>query len=330
MEIWRVIPSAPKYEASSWGRIRNAETLHLRSFVTGADGYHRLTLVTPDGVKCKYVHRLVAEAFIPADPDRLTVNHRDHNRLNNNLDNLEWMTSTEQNRHKRHSGTRDCGKPLYRISYDNEREWFPTIGAAADSVGGKRRRDRIGEAAAGKIPHAYGYKWKLDIGVNLDGEVWQELPKSIATGSPMWVSSMGRVRNHQGCVRSGYINSAGYLYVSIDGQGHRLHRLVAQAFVPNPEGLPVVNHRDGDKTNARASNLEWVTRAQNCQHAHDTGLNSSCKPVVQYDKDGNWIANHRSIAAAARSTEGVKQTVRHPGSKPRLSKEFCWTFEKDL
>lgn len=51
-----------------------------------------------------------------------------------------------------------------------------------------------------------------------------------------------------------------------------VHRLVALAFVPNPQGLPIVNHIDGDKGHNHATNLEWVSVAENTQHAVDTGL----------------------------------------------------------
>lgn len=68
----------------------------------------------------------------------------------------------------------------------------------------------------------------------------------------------------------------GYPCVSLYGDsGHKVvpvHRLVAQAFIPNPKNMPEVNHKDGVRTNSNASNLEWCTRAENIQHALDTGL----------------------------------------------------------
>ncbi len=70
-------------------------------------------------------------------------------------------------------------------------------------------------------------------------------------------------------------NSSGYLGVVLARGGSKrwvsVHRLVASAFVPNPEGLPIVNHIDGDRLNNNASNLEWCTAKQNTQHARDAG-----------------------------------------------------------
>lgn len=71
---------------------------------------------------------------------------------------------------------------------------------------------------------------------------------------------------------TGSISEKGYLRVNIKGKSPRLHRLVAQAFLPNEGNLPEVNHKDGSKLNNSAGNLEWCTRAVNMQHAFSTGL----------------------------------------------------------
>ena len=51
-----------------------------------------------------------------------------------------------------------------------------------------------------------------------------------------------------------------------------VHRMVAECYIPNPEGKPEVNHKDGDKSNNHISNLEWVTKSENNRHAYRSGL----------------------------------------------------------
>lgn len=68
-------------------------------------------------------------------------------------------------------------------------------------------------------------------------------------------------------------NGQGYLRVQLRGIGKKLvHRLVAEAFLPNPNGKEQVNHLDGNKSNNRVDNLEWATHQENMAHADRTGL----------------------------------------------------------
>ena len=66
------------------------------------------------------------------------------------------------------------------------------------------------------------------------------------------------------------------------GYDAKVHRLVATAFVPNPDNKPFVNHIDGNKTNNNVNNLEWVTNAENVQHSFDNGLQISIKGEDHY------------------------------------------------
>lgn len=93
------------------------------------------------------------------------------------------------------------------------------------------------------------------------------------------VSDQGHVESYYSGawkrLRSGQ-NSSGYLCVLLYRAGaasnERVSRLVAQAFVPNPEGKPEINHKDGNKLNNAATNLEWVTHMENMHHAMRLGL----------------------------------------------------------
>ena len=81
--------------------------------------------------------------------------------------------------------------------------------------------------------------------------------------------------------------------------GHSVHRLVAKAFIPNPDDLPEVNHKDKDTTNNCVENLEWCTRQYNIEYSKN-------KRVGQYI-DGEKVAEYKSIAYASKMT-GILST----------------------
>ncbi len=80
---------------------------------------------------------------------------------------------------------------------------------------------------------------------------------------------------------NGSVFNNGYRFVSLSidnkSKNYLVHRIVAQAFIPNPNSLPIVNHIDGNKLNNHKENLEWVTNRQNTQHAYKNGLVSKKK-----------------------------------------------------
>jgi hypothetical protein len=103
---------------------------------------------------------------------------------------------------------------------------------------------------------------------SLDREVTEE--RHPMTGNP-WVRKL----KGKNLVKSK--SGGGYLQVTLNGKNQYVHRLVALAFLENPNGLPEVNHEDGDKTNCREDNLVWCTRKDNMQHAERTGLMKHAK-----------------------------------------------------
>ena len=92
------------------------------------------------------------------------------------------------------------------------------------------------------------------------------------------VSNFGRVRSYyKGLhIKTQRINNCGYCYVKLYVKGKRqkmarVHRLVAEAFIPNPDNMSDVNHKDMNKLNNHVSNLEWTSHADNVKHSYDSG-----------------------------------------------------------
>lgn len=105
-EIWKSIDGF--YEVSNLGRVKSPNGIRKLSLTP--DGYQRIRLIHNGVDKTVRVHRLVAEAFIPNPENKETVNHKDGNKLNNCVDNLEWMDRHEQLQHAYDNGLK---KPVH-------------------------------------------------------------------------------------------------------------------------------------------------------------------------------------------------------------------------
>jgi len=187
-------------------------------------------------------------------------------------------------------------------------------------------------------------------------EIW----KDIEGFGYYQISNYGRVRSFHpivcGRTQEGYRNmthhvrilkpsesETGYLKITLSRQKkpfkQSIHRLVAQAFVLNPEHLPYVNHKDENKKNNNPLNLEWCTHKYNCNYGTRNSRQSKSMmnnasmsiPVVQMTKKGDYINTFPSLSEAERQT-GAR--AKHIGSCCnnvygfKSARGFKWRFAK--
>lgn len=168
------------------------------------------------------------------------------------------------------------------------------------------------------------------------------------------ISNMGRVKSFKadpnGRILSIKNSKGDYLNIVLcHGNKRRsvkVHRLVAEAFIPNPDNKPEVNHKDGNKQNNRVGNLEWATRIENQRHA--LALNPNIlKGMVQYNRyirprtiqqftmDGRFVAEYANSTEAEKATGVCQRNILQvanrdeyrPGKTRRQAGGYIWRFK---
>lgn len=179
----------------------------------------------------------------------------------------------------------------------------------------------------------------LSTGVYLDGRIYE--PKLIKQRKDI----------------GGYMTVA--LYRGRIGKTFKVHRLVAMSFIPNPNNLPYVDHINTSRIDNRVENLRWVTHVENCNNVltrkhikdavkksfnnpevrkersermkkiNDIVVAKRRKPVLQYDLNGNFLQEHKSISLAAQHVNGYEEYIKAVcnGEKQQY-RGFVWAFKQ--
>lgn len=133
-------------------------------------------------------------------------------------------------------------------------------------------------------------------------------------------------------------NHKGYYIATLCKNGKQktfiVNRLVGFMFIPNPDKKPEINHKNGNKLDNSVSNLEWNTRSENIKHSWDNGLQTVSekivRPIIQYDKQGNFIKEWESAAEVERQLKISNGNISSCCSgKRKTAGSYIWKYKEE-
>ena len=323
---WISISGATKYEITRCGKLRTLSTKKELALPLTARGYVRVSLNCDNGKRMsRTLHQLLALTFLPNPKAYKEIDHIDRNRANNELSNLRWVSRAEQakNREYNHE-SKLTSRPVWQVSLQGERlQRFESTKKASETTGvssssiynvaskGTRK------TSAGNVSiytTAGGFKWEYcDAAQNVYiDEIWRPVPSNLPNSADNFVSNLGRFKKPHGHIIDTNRVQLHYVDIGIGGKHYKAHRIICEVFSPNddPDRKTICNHKNGDKFDNRASNLEWVTPSENSLHAHITGLCPNTRKIEQRNANGEPIAIHASITKCSAAVNISAPTLR--------------------
>lgn len=317
-----------KYQISKSGDVKNTETQKILTPIL-KNNYYYVSLYKNSKTKSFRINRLVLLYFSPTDNHTKNIcDHKDNNKLNNNIENLQWVTSSENSL----AYVRNYKKLCKIIQYDDNnniiKEWNNVYDILKHHS--NYNKNWILRCARDQTKKAYGYTWKYNkltkkkLNIRKD-EIFVLIGNYKQYNFSIYeISNYGNVRNS---ITKKFMSNhtEEYLKVSLVDQitkkskSVKIHRLVAEKFVNGKSKThKYVNHINENKLDNYFKNLEWVTQKQNTIH-------SIGRKIYQHDPKTNNIIN--IFNSVSEASEAVSNSKKKYGSPYIIQ---CCNNKKDL
>jgi hypothetical protein len=337
-EYWKTNLNYPKYEVSNFGNVKHKEFDRLFNLREEQQYYYIHISDKNDKPVRILVHRLVAETFIPNPENKKTVNHKDADKHNNKISNLEWATHKEQMEHVKEKKLINYdrgGRKVQVYKHDeknssikNEYKIYNSVKEAKLDIYASQRQI-YNMLNNGIICDGYSCEY-LDDYTDLDGEIWKTVVIDGKEYENYKVSNFGRLKRND--VIKMIRKRDGYLISSISDKKDRMvHRLVAEAFIPNPNNKKFVDHIDTNRSNNNVNNLRWATYKENNNNEETKRKRAitQSKKVDKYDIDGNYVDTYNSITEAGKSVGRSQQNISHAIKNKTISGNYYWKLAEN-
>lgn len=287
--LWIDVPGFPRHQAHPEGEVRIKKTKKIMKCENRTYEY-RVGTIDKKNIP---IHRIIAQTFIPNPNNLPQVNHKNGNKRDNRVCNLEWVTASQNVLHAYKSGLNYSSGPAMPVKITMKDGTFIVYASAKEASKAMNihkaiisqcltRTNGIHRSRGGKT-----WDWKVER-CGVEPTEYEEKSVEIEGFTHLIARTDGQVFNKKlrkpvGIKTKNYLRVAGSI---IDGKrpSTSIHRIIAQTFIPNPEQKPYVNHKDGDTLNNAVTNLEWCTSQENAIHARKTGLHTEESLKISSDK----------------------------------------------
>ncbi len=330
---WIEIENFPKYEISPLG-IRNKTTKKMLTPVTKPGSYPFVSLVTDDGRKNRYIHVEIALHFIPNPENLPVVNHKNGDKRDFTLSNLEWVTISQNARHARENNLTPSGNNGREIeelddlenvivTYSSVQETAETIGCSLSTIS-YNFKNRLSTSNT-IIIKGRTLRYKVD--ESIDDETWRLLNTELPDLNEKYqVSDKGRVRNTITLKVLALCKNGLYKCVSLYGANKHymqlVHRLVAFAFLDFESREHQVNHKDKNPANNKLENLEILTNTEHSIKDHG-------KKILGVNIYNNHQIVYNSIACAATDLGAKHQNIHLAVQNNSVSAGHKWSYYEE-